>query len=62
MRAYVHKYHAFYPLNIYVGYFRKKIKSIKSLLHFWSFAVGFQSLMKKVDKEIQGESDQLKPK
>ncbi len=56
MRAYVHKYHAFFPLNIYVGIIKRKWKNIKDLLHFWSFVLGIDALMKAVDEEIKKDS------
>lgn len=56
MKTYTHKYHVFYPLNIYVGFIKKKCQGIRKLLHFLSFAVGFQDLMKEVDEEIKRKS------
>lgn len=53
---YTYKYHWAFPLNIFVGYIRRKIKDIRSFLHFLSFAIGISDLMKEVDKEMEKDS------
>jgi hypothetical protein len=54
---YSHKYHVLFPLNILM----ERRKRIKSLIHFWLYALGIIDLMKRVDDKIERESDQLKP-
>lgn len=54
---YYHRYHALYPLNIWVN---KWFKDFKKLIHFFSFSIGFDLILKEW-KRI-GEEDQLKPK
>lgn len=39
-----------------------KWKGIKAMIHFMLYALGIIDLMKEVDKEIERESNQLKPK
>lgn len=53
---YTHKYHYLFPLNILVGYIKRKIKGIKCFLHFLSFSIGIADLMKRVDKEMEKDS------
>ncbi len=53
---YSHKYHYLFPLNIFVGYIKRKIKGIRSFLHFLSFSIGLSDLMKQVDKEMEKDS------
>lgn len=47
---YHHRYHPLYPLNIYVGVIKKYLKSVRKAMHFFSYAMGIDLILKEVKK------------